>query len=89
MRRTPLLIIAFVFLCGFRAPNGEIISDGDPADKLLLNLGNPLIKTNIGIVRQGNLYVTREVWTYQIGDITYRFTIEGGTIVSDEWTRMK
>ena len=38
MKKLFILVIAVLLLCGFRAPNGNIISKGDLSDKLLINL---------------------------------------------------
>lgn len=82
-----VLLTAFLFLTGFRAPNGEVISRGDPADKLLSSLGRPLMVTSQGVVQVGDAWVRREVWVYKVGGLTYRFTVEGGIVVSEDWKR--
>ncbi len=94
MKKLFLLCVAValvVLLSGFRAPNGNIISKGDLADKLLLNMGEPHIRTDLGVVQTrafgGIISIKREVWTYRIEDYNYRFIIENGQIVADHWTR--
>lgn len=87
MKKTVFLALAFLFLTGLRAPNGEIISSGDPADKLLSSLGRPSTVTSQGVVKVNGAWVRREVWIYRVNKITYRFTVEGGIVVNEEWTR--
>ena len=88
MKKTLFLLATLIFLSGFRAPNGDIISDFDPVDKLLLDMGQPLIRTPVmGTNKWGVQYVISETWVYQIDNLTYRFTIENGVITSIKWTR--
>jgi len=91
MKKLLLIIIAVILLCGFRAPNGNIISKGDFSDKLLINLGEPNVRTDLGLVQirafGGIAYIKREVWAYKIDQYNYRFIIENGQIVSDHWSR--
>jgi hypothetical protein len=94
MKKFFLLCVAValvVLLSGFRAPNGNIISKGELADKLLINMGEPHIRMDLGLVQTrafgGIMYIKREVWTYKIDDYSYRFIIENGRIVADHWTR--
>ncbi|QOJ23948.1 MAG: hypothetical protein HRU78_10070 [Gammaproteobacteria bacterium] len=94
MKKFFLLLTAValvMLLSGFRAPNGNIISKGDLADKLLINMGEPHIRMDLGLVQTrafgGIIYIKREVWTYRIDDYNYRFIIENGQIVADHWTR--
>ncbi|MFZ1852856.1 MAG: hypothetical protein WAU15_11690 [Nitrosomonas sp.] len=86
-----LISLLFVLLSGFRAPNGVIISKGDFADKLILNLGQPRTRTNLGLVPVrvfgGLIYIQREMWLYRIDQYNYRFTIDNGQIVNDHWSR--
>lgn len=94
MKRFFLVLVAMALialLSGFCAPNGNIISKGDFSDKLLINMGEPHIRTDLGLVQTrafgGIVYIKREVWTYRIEDYNYRFVIENGQIVADHWTR--
>jgi len=94
MKRFFLVLVAMALialLSGFRAPNGNIISKGDFSDKLLINMGEPHIRTDLGLVQTralgGIMYIKRELWTYRIDDYNYRFVIENGRIVADHWTR--
>lgn len=91
MKKLLLLLAAVMLLSGFRAPNGNIISKGDLSDKLLINLGEPTIRTDLGLVQTrafgGVFYIKREVWTYRIDQYNYRFIIENGQIVADHWLR--
>ena len=91
MKKLLFLIIAIMLLCGFRAPNGNIISKGDFPDKLLINLGEPNVRTDLGLIQTrafgGIIYIKREVWTYKIDQYNYRFIIENGQIVADHWSR--
>ncbi len=91
MKKLLFLIIVVMLLCGFRAPNGNIISKGDLSDKLLINLGEPNVRTDLGLVQTrafgGIVYIKREVWTYRIDQYNYRFIIENGQIVADHWSR--
>lgn len=50
MNKLLVLVLAIVLLCGFRAPNGNLISKGDLSDKLLINLGEPHIRTDLGLI---------------------------------------
>lgn len=43
-----IIILRILLLCGFRAPNGNIISKGDLADKLIVNMGEPHQKNRSG-----------------------------------------
>lgn len=79
-------LIALIFLTGFQTPQGDLISRGDRADKLILKLGPPQIKTYVGLVQRGPDWVSQDIWTYKIGGTTYRFTIEGGVIVGEEFS---
>jgi hypothetical protein len=81
-----LLALAMT-LCGFRAPDGEIISDGDEESKIVRHLGRPQYISDDGLILIGNAYVKRETWTYQIGAETYYLTMEGGKMISSRWTR--
>lgn len=91
MKKLLCVVIVVVLLCGFRAPNGNIISKGELSDKLLLNLGQPHIRTDLGTIQTrafgGLMYVKREIWTYRIDDYNYRFVIQNGQIVDENWTR--
>lgn len=91
MKKLLLILLAVLLLTGFRAPNGNIISKGDFSDKLLINLGTPTVRTDLGLVQTrafgGVVYIKREVWTYKIDQYNYRFIIENGQIVADHWTR--
>jgi hypothetical protein len=83
-----LFLLAALLLCGFRAPNGDIITEGDPEDKLLLDMGQPLTKTTQTAVNQfGIQYVTGQIWVYKLDKITYRFKVENGVITAIEWSR--
>ncbi|HNH51313.1 MAG TPA: hypothetical protein PLL07_02680 [Nitrosomonas sp.] len=95
MRRMILLMFMVLLLCGFRAPNGALISKGDLVDKLIINLGQPLARSPF--VTQRGLYLpyhsgsrgysVREVWIYKVEQYTYRFIIDNGVIVHEDWTR--
>ena len=91
MKKLFILMIAIMLLCGFRAPNGNIISRGDFSDKLLINMGEPHVRTDLGLVQtrafSGIFYLKREVWVYRIDDYNYRFIIQNGQIVDDHWSR--
>ena len=88
MKKLLLLVIAVMLLSGFRASNGNIISKGDFADKLIANLGQPTTRTNLGNRAFGGIvYINREVWHYKIDQYNYRFVIENGQIVADHWSR--
>ncbi len=91
MERLLFLISAVMLLCGFRAPNGNIISKGDFLDKLLINLGESNVRTDLGLVQTrafgGIVYMKREACTYKIDQYNYRFIIENGQIVADHWSR--
>ena len=91
MKKVFIIVIAAFLLCGFRAPNGNIISKGDLADKLIVNMGEPHHKTDLGMIQTrafgGIAYIKREVWFYKIDDYNYRFVIENGQIVADHWSR--
>ncbi len=91
MKKLLLILVAVMLLSGFRAPNGNIISKGDLSDKLLINLGEPIVRTDLGLVQTrafgGIFYIKREVWTYRIDEYNYRFIIENGQIVADHWSR--
>lgn len=91
MKKLVIIVIAVLLLCGFRAPNGNIISKGDLADKLIVNMGEPHQKTDLGMIQTrafgGIAYIKREVWFYKIDDYNYRFVIENGRIVADHWSR--
>ncbi len=91
MKKLLYVVIAIVLLCGFRAPNGNIISKGEMSDKLLLNLGQPHVRTDLGTIQMrafgGLMFVKREIWTYRIDDYNYRFVIQNGQIVDEHWTR--
>lgn len=86
-----LILSLFTLLSGFRAPNGAIISKGDFVDKLLVNLGEPKTRINLGLVPArvfgGLIYIQREMWLYRIDEYNYRFTIDNGQIVHDHWSR--
>lgn len=95
MKKMILLMFMILLLCGFRAPNGALISKGDSASKLIMNLGHPLTRSSS--VTQRGLYLpyhsgsrgysVREVWTYKVEQYTYRFIIDNGVIVYEDWTR--
>lgn len=89
MKKILILMLAIILLCGFRAPNGEIIVKGDFVDKLISNMGKPHIKINLGSVYNaaGGFILQREMWVYRIDDYNYRFTIINGQIVHDHWSR--
>ncbi len=91
MKKLLILVLAILLLCGFRAPNGNIISKGDMSDKLLMNLGEPHIRTDLGLVQTrafgGIFYIKREIWSYRIDQYNYRFIIQNGQIVDEHWTR--
>lgn len=87
MRRFIALIALASALCGFRAPDGDIISDGDEESKVVEHLGRPQYISTESIAGTGNVYVKRETWTYKIGAETYYLTMEGGRLVSSRWTR--
>ena len=91
MNKLLVLVLATVLLCGFRAPNGNLISKGDLLDKLLINLGEPHIRTDLGLIQTrafgGIMYIKREVWSYRIDDYNYRFVIQNGQIVDEHWSR--
>lgn len=91
MKKLLLVLVIVMLLCGFRAPNGNIISKGDFSDKLLINLGEPHMRTDLGLVQTrafgGIVYIKREVWTYRIDQYNYRFIIQNGQIVDDHWSR--
>lgn len=88
MKKLLLLIITVICLSGFRAPNGNIISRGDLVDKLIVNLGEPYTRIHLGtFLYRGNIYITREAWTYRIGQYNHRFIVENGQIVADDWSR--
>ncbi|HLP80894.1 MAG TPA: hypothetical protein VK141_02735 [Nitrosomonas sp.] len=91
MNKLLVLVLAIVLLCGFRAPNGNLISKGDLSDKLLINLGEPHIRTDLGLIQTrafgGIMYIKREVWSYRIDDYNYRFVIQNGQIVDEHWSR--
>ena len=91
MKKLLFLVIAVMLLCGFCAPNGNIISKGDFSDKLLINLGESNVRTDLGLVQirafGGIVYIKCEVWLYKIDQYNYRFIIENGQIVADHWSR--
>ncbi|SDY36104.1 DUF2845 domain-containing protein [Nitrosomonas sp. Nm58] len=88
MKKLLLLLATVICLSGFRAPNGNIISSGDLVDKLLANLGEPQARIHLGTFHyRGNIYITREAWTYKIGQYNHRFIIQNGQIVADDWSR--
>lgn len=88
MKKLLLLIAVVICLSGFRAPNGNIISNGDLVDKLIANLGEPRARIHLGTFRYpGNIHITREAWTYRIGQYNHRFIVENGRIVADDWSR--
>ena len=91
MKRVLIVIVAVMLLCGFRAPNGNIISKGDLSDKLLINLGEPNVRTDPGLVQTrafgGIVYIKREVWIHKIEQYSYRFVIENGQITTDHWSQ--
>ena len=91
MKKLLVIVVMVIALCGFRAPNGNIISKGDLADKLILNMGEPHQRIDLGLLQTrafgGIVYIKREVWLYKIDDYNFRFVIENGQIVSDHWTR--
>ena len=91
MKRLFIIILTVLLLCGFRAPNGNIISKGELADKLIANMGEPHQKTDLGMIQTrafgGIAYIKREVWFYKIDDYNYRFVIENGRIIDDHWSR--
>jgi hypothetical protein len=75
------------FLLGLRAPDGELINRGDPSSKLLIHLGPPLVRETDNITIVNGQAERTETWTYRIKRITYYFTIQGGEVVKEEWTR--
>lgn len=89
MKRMILLMFMILLLCGFRAPNGALITRGDLVDKLVINLGQPL--TRIPVATHRSIYPpyhsTREIWTYKIKQYTHRFVIDNGVIIHEDWTR--
>jgi len=88
MKKTLFLFAALFLLSGFRTPNGDIIQEFDPVDKLILDMGQPLVRTpEIGTNQYGVQYVIRETLIYKIDNITYRFIVENGVITSINWTR--
>ena len=91
MKKFLLILLAVMLLSGFRAPNGNIISKGDFSDKLLINLGEPNVRTDLGLVQTrafgGIAYIKREVWLYRIGQYNHQFIIQNGQIVADHWSR--
>lgn len=54
MRKLILLMFMVLLLCGFRAPNGALISKGDLVDKLVVNLGQPIAR--IPVVTHRSIY---------------------------------
>ena len=91
MKKLSVLAIAVLLLCGFRAPNGNIIFKGELSDKLLMNLGEPHVRTDLGLIQTrafgGIVFVKREVWMYRIDEYNYRFIIQNGQIVDEHWSR--
>ena len=91
MKKFLLILLAVMLLSGFRAPNGNIISKGDFSDKLLINLGEPNVRTDLGLVQTraygGIVYIKREVWLYRIGQYNHQLIIQNGQIVADHWSR--
>ncbi len=89
MKKILFLVLAIILLCGFRAPNGEIIVKGDYVDKLIIHMGKPHMKINMGSIYNGvgGFILQREMWVYRIDDYNYRFTIINGQIVHDHWSR--
>ncbi|MBK7353262.1 MAG: hypothetical protein IPI97_04680 [Nitrosomonas sp.] len=89
MRKLILLMFMVLLLCGFRAPNGALISKGDLVDKLVVNLGQPIAR--IPVVTHRSIYPpyysSREIWTYKIKQYNYRFVIDSGVIIHEDWTR--
>ncbi|GKS68024.1 hypothetical protein W03_00280 [Nitrosomonas sp. PY1] len=77
-----LILMLFISLSGFRAPNDAIISNGDFIDKLISNMGRPHVKINLDPI-----YNTREMWIYRIDEYNYRFTIINGRIAHFHWSR--
>jgi len=84
-----LIVLLFLALSGFRAPNGAIISKGDFIDKLIFNMGDPHAKINMGSIynASGGFIVQREIWVYRIEDYNFRFLIVNGQIHNDHWSR--
>ena len=90
MKKLLLFILIVVCLSGFRAPNGNLISRGDYVDKLLFNLGEPLSRIHISTIQLKTYYgfetITREIWTYRIGQYNQRFIVENNRIIADRWS---
>jgi len=84
-----LIVLLFLALSGFRAPNGAIISKGDFIDKLIFNMGKPHAKINMGSIynASGAFFLQREMWVYRIDDYNFRFLIVNGQIINDHWSR--
>ncbi len=84
-----LILILFISLSGFRAPNDAIISNGDFIDKLIFNMGKPHVKINIGSIYNaaGGFIFQREMWIYRVDEYNHRFTIINGQIVHYHWSR--
>lgn len=89
MKKLFILMIAIMLLCGFRAPNGAIITKGDFIDKLIINMGKPHVKINLGSIYSatGGFILQREMWVYRVDEYNYRFTIINGQIIHDHWSR--
>lgn len=89
MWRILMMTVLFVFLSGFRAPDGEIISEGDPVSKVLEHLGQPLHVSEDAVRQIGSDWVKRETWTYKLERETYYLTVEGGKLVGARWSRVQ
>lgn len=89
MMRIVVAALLFVFLSGFRAPDGEIISEGDPVSKVVEHLGQPVYVSQDAVRVIGNEYVKRETWTYKLERETYYLTMEGGKLAGVRWSRVQ
>lgn len=87
--RVLLAAVLFIALSGFRAPDGEIISDGDPLSKVLEHLGQPVHVSDDAVRPIGSEWVKRETWTYKLDRETYYLTVEGGKRVAARWSRVQ
>lgn len=89
MKRIMLLAALMLFLCGFRAPDGEIISEGDPVSKVVEHLGQPLYVSQDAVRVIGSDIFKRETWTYKLEGVTYYLTIEAGKVTEARWSRVR
>lgn len=51
MKKLIVIVITVLLLCGFRTPNSNIISKGDLADKLIADMGEPHLVTDLGMIQ--------------------------------------